>query len=85
VRWENSGVSHCKVDTSSVDFVATFSSRRRLKLPFAPLSGYYNAAFLKFLAVKNEFAVTKAFALRRRWLAAKYRKTNNYSKTRQDG
>ena len=34
-----------------------------------------------FLAVKIEFAGTKAFALRRRWLAAKYRKTNNYSKT----
>jgi len=40
---------------------------------------------IKFLAVKNEFAVTKAFALRRRWLAANYSYTNNYGKTRQDG
>jgi len=40
---------------------------------------------IKFLAVKNEFAVTKAFALRRRWLAAKYNYANDYHKTRQDG
>ena len=40
---------------------------------------------IKFLAVKIEFAVTKAFALRRRWLAAKFKYANNYHKTRQDG
>jgi len=40
---------------------------------------------LKILAVKIEFTVTKAFALRRRWLAAKFTVTNTYHKTRQDG
>ena len=85
MKQENSGVSHCKGDTSSVDFVATFSSRRRLKLPFVPLSGCSLIAFFKFHAVKIEFAVTKAFALRRRWLAAKFTVTNTCHKTRQDG